>query len=139
MPSRWNTARSCSRSIRMAEPTAAPAAPAAPAPGINFKAVLQEMIRRNGSDLHLKVGRPPTIRVDGELEPVEHPPHRADDLTVLAEQLLPTRQVKQVAEEKELDFAIGGPGSGRFRCNVYQQRGSRCYAMRAWYGIARMA
>ncbi len=36
--------------------------------GINFKAVLQEMIRRNGSDLHLKVGRPPTLRVDGELD-----------------------------------------------------------------------
>src|SRR5262245_27030441 len=41
------------------------------------------------------------------------------------------RQAKQFAEEKECDFAIGVPGIGRFRVNVYQQRGSLCYAMRA--------
>jgi twitching motility protein PilT len=106
--------------------------PGAPAVGgINFKVVLQEMIRRNGSDLHLKVGRPPTIRVDGELEPLEHPPLRPEDLKGLAEQLMTPRQVKQFADEKECDFAIGVPGIGRFRVNVYQQRGSLCYAMRA--------
>jgi twitching motility protein PilT len=120
----------------MANPTtttgaAAPAPAPSAAPGINFKAVLQEMIRRNGSDLHLKVGRPPTIRVDGELEPVEHPPLKPEDLKVRAEQLMTPRQVKQFADEKECDFAIGVPGIGRFRCNVYQQRGSLCYAMRA--------
>ncbi|HXT15505.1 MAG TPA: type IV pilus twitching motility protein PilT [Gemmatimonadaceae bacterium] len=103
----------------------------APAGGINFKMVLQEMIRRNGSDLHLKVGRPPTIRVDGELEPLEQPPLRPEDLKGLAEQLMTPRQVKQFADEKECDFAIGVPGIGRFRVNVYQQRGSLCYAMRA--------
>jgi twitching motility protein PilT len=100
-------------------------------PAINFKAVLQEMVRRNGSDLHLKVGRPPTIRVDGELEALDHPPLRPEDLKTLAEQLMTARQVKQFAEEKECDFAIGVPGIGRFRVNVYQQRGSLCYAMRA--------
>jgi twitching motility protein PilT len=123
----------------MANPTQAPGesggAPAgstAPASGINFKAVLQEMIRRNGSDLHLKVGRPPTIRVDGELEAIDgQAPMRPEDLKSLAEQLMTPRQVKQFAEEKECDFAIGVPGIGRFRCNVYQQRGSLCYAMRA--------
>jgi twitching motility protein PilT len=119
-----------------APPTAVPAplAPASPpaAPGgINFKLVLQEMIRRNGSDLHLKVGRPPTIRVDGELESIEHTSLRPEDLKTLAEQLMTPRQVKQFAEEKECDFAIGVPGIGRFRVNVYQQRGSLCYAMRA--------
>ena len=99
--------------------------------GISFKTVLQELIRRNGSDLHLKVGRPPTIRIDGELEPLEHQPLRPEDLKALAEQLMTPRQVKQFAEEKECDFAIGVPGIGRFRVNVYQQRGSLCYAMRA--------
>jgi twitching motility protein PilT len=119
----------------MANPTqgageAAALAPAAPG-GISFKTVLQELIRRNGSDLHLKVGRPPTIRIDGELEPLEHQPLRPEDLKALAEQLMTPRQVKQFAEEKECDFAIGVPGIGRFRVNVYQQRGSLCYAMRA--------
>jgi twitching motility protein PilT len=105
--------------------------PATATGGINFKAVLQEMIRRNGSDLHLKVGRPPTVRTDGELEPLEHVPLRPEDLKALAEQLMTARQVKQFADEKECDFAIGVPGIGRFRVNVYQQRGSLCYAMRA--------
>ena len=41
------------------------------------------------------------------------------------------RQVNMFAEEKECDFAIGVPGIGRFRVNLYQQRGSLCYAMRA--------
>jgi twitching motility protein PilT len=119
----------------MANPTqgvgeTAALSPAAPS-GISFKTVLQELIRRNGSDLHLKVGRPPTIRIDGELEPLEHQPLRPEDLKALAEQLMTPRQVKQFAEEKECDFAIGVPGIGRFRVNVYQQRGSLCYAMRA--------
>jgi twitching motility protein PilT len=113
-------------------PTAAvPATPPPPASAINFKMVLQEMIRRNGSDIHLKVGRPPTIRVDGELLPLDSPSLRPEDLKVLAEQLMTPRQVKQFADEKECDFAIGVPGIGRFRVNVYQQRGSLCYAMRA--------
>jgi twitching motility protein PilT len=114
------------------QPIVDPVVPPPVAQGIiNFKLVLQEMVRRNGSDLHLKVGRPPTIRVDGELEALEHAPLRPEDLKTLAEQLMTARQVKQFAEEKECDFAIGVPGIGRFRVNVYQQRGSLCYAMRA--------
>jgi twitching motility protein PilT len=115
-----------------AQPIVDPVLPAPTAQGsINFKLVLQEMVRRNGSDLHLKVGRPPTVRVDGELEALDHTPLRPEDLKTLAEQLMTARQVKQFAEEKECDFAIGVPGIGRFRVNVYQQRGSLCYAMRA--------
>jgi twitching motility protein PilT len=108
-----------------------PATQSAPNSGFNFKSVLQELIQRNASDLHLKVGRPPTLRVNGELEPLQRPPMRPEDLKALAEQLMTPRQVKQFAEEKECDFAIGVPGIGRFRVNVYQQRGSLCYAMRA--------
>src|SRR5678816_2034410 len=119
----------------MANPTqnageSAPLSPPAPG-GISFKTVLQELVRRNGSDLHLKVGRPPTVRIDGELIPLDHAPLRPEDLRALAEQLMTPRQVKQFADEKECDFAIGVPGVGRFRVNVYQQRGSLCYAMRA--------
>jgi twitching motility protein PilT len=119
--------------MRSAAATAAPPAPAqsAPTSGFNFKSVLQELIQRNASDLHLKVGRPPTLRVNGELDPLGRPPMRPEDLKALAEQLMTPRQVKQFAEEKECDFAIGVPGIGRFRVNVYQQRGSLCYAMRA--------
>jgi twitching motility protein PilT len=114
------------------EPTAEAGPPAhAPAAPLDFKAVLQQMIARDGSDLHLKVGRPPTFRVNGELEPMDHPALRPEDLKGLAEQLMTPRQIKQFADEKECDFAIGVPGIGRFRVNLYQQRGSLCYAMRA--------
>jgi twitching motility protein PilT len=114
-------------------PAAPPAAPTLPAPGqmFNFKAVLQQLIQRNASDLHLKVGRPPTLRLHGDLLPLDHPALRPEDLKGLAEQLMTPRQVKEFTENKECDFAIGVPGIGRFRCNVYQQRGSLCFAMRA--------
>src|SRR5256885_14145209 len=138
--SQWSTDKCFIGSTLMASPmrsaAAAPPAPAvgaqaAPTSGFNFKSVLQELIQRNASDLHLKVGRPPTLRVNGELDPLGRPPLRPEDLKALAEQLMTPRQVKQFAEEKECDFAIGVPGIGRFRVNVYQQRGSLCYAMRA--------
>jgi twitching motility protein PilT len=114
-------------------PTIAPPAipAAAPTAIFNFKAVLQQLVQRNASDLHLKVGRPPTLRLHGDLIPLDHPALRPEDLKGLAEQLMTPRQVKEFTENKECDFAIGVPGIGRFRCNVYQQRGSLCYAMRA--------
>ncbi len=120
-------------------PTPAPAAGGAPAaaPGggggstFNFKEVLQQLVQRNASDLHLKVGRPPTLRLHGELVPLEPPALKPEDLKQLAEQLMTPRQVKEFTENKECDFAIGVPGIGRFRVNVYQQRGSLCYAMRS--------
>ena len=107
------------------------AAAGAAAGGFNFKAVLQQLVQRGASDLHLKVGRPPTLRLHGELTPLDMPALRPEDLKALAEQLMTPRQVKEFTDNKECDFAIGVPGIGRFRCNVYQQRGSLCYAMRA--------
>jgi twitching motility protein PilT len=116
----------------MADPAPASARAADPgAGGFNFKAVLQQLVQRGASDLHLKVGRPPTLRLHGELISLEMPPLRPEDLKALAETLMTPRQVKEFTDNKECDFAIGVPGIGRFRCNVYQQRGSLCYAMRA--------
>jgi twitching motility protein PilT len=116
----------------MANQTATASAAPTPTPSqFNFKAILQEMIKQNASDLHLKVGRPPTLRVNGELASLELPPMRPEDLKSLAEQLMTPKQVKEFAENKEADFAIGVPGIGRFRVNVYQQRGTIAYALRS--------
>ena len=118
--------------------SAAPPTPAAPAgagappvAAVNFKAILQQMIQRGASDLHLKVGRPPTLRVNGDLLSLDMPTMRPEDLKTLAEQVMTPRQVKEFGENKEADFAIGVPGIGRFRVNVYQQRGTIAYALRA--------
>src|SRR5256885_7012388 len=113
-----------------ASPTAAPS-PSAPGQMFNFKAVLQQLVQRNASDLHLKVGRPPTLRLHGDLVHLDMPALKPAALKGLAEQLMTPRQVKEFPDNKECDFAIGVPGIGRFRCNVYQQRGSLCYAMRS--------
>ena len=109
--------------------TAAAAQPTGAA--FNFKAILQQMIQQNASDLHLKVGRPPTLRVNGDLSPLQLPPMRPEDLKSLAEQVMTPKQVKEFADNKEADFAIGVPGIGRFRVNVYQQRGTIAYALRS--------
>ena len=106
-------------------PSTAPAAP------FNFKAILQEMITQNASDLHLKVGRPPTLRVQGDLVPLGLPPLKPEDLKSLAEQVMTPKHKQEFLDAKEADFAIGVPGIGRFRVNVYQQRGTIAYAMRS--------
>ena len=113
-----------------AAPAAAPAARQA-APAYNFKAVLQNMVQQGGSDLHLKIGRPPTMRLNGELVPMDLPALKPEDLRSIGEQIIPPKQRKEFDESKDADFAIGVPGIGRFRVNVYQQRGSLAYAFRA--------
>ena len=97
----------------------------------NFKAAITELVQREGSDLHVKVGRPPMIRVRGELVNLDAPPLKPDQLKALAEQIMTPRQVKEFAEMKEADFAIGVPGVGRFRTNVFQQRGTLAFVFRA--------
>jgi twitching motility protein PilT len=101
------------------------------APPYNFKLVLQAMVQKGGSDLHLKIGRPPTMRLNGELVALELPPLRPEDLRSIGEQIIPPKQRREFDETKDADFAIGVPGIGRFRVNVYQQRGSLAYAFRA--------
>ncbi len=111
---------------------AAPASPTGPqAPPYNYKTVLQKMVQENASDLHFKVGRPPTMRVDGDLKQSELPPLKPEDLRSVGDQILPPKQRREFETEKEADFAIGVPGVGRFRVNMYQQRGSIAYAFRA--------
>ena len=110
---------------------AAPAAAAPPATPYNFKVVLQTMVQQGGSDLHLKIGRPPTMRLNGELVPMDLPPLKPEDLRSIGEQIIPPKQRKEFDDTKDADFAIGVPGIGRFRVNVYQQRGSLAYAFRA--------
>jgi twitching motility protein PilT len=106
-------------------------AEAAQASTFDFKSAITQMVQMDGSDLHLKVGRPPTVRVAGELTQLEQAALKPEDLKALAEKLMTPRQVKEFAEHKESDFAIGVPGVGRFRTNVFQQRGTLSFVFRA--------
>ena len=96
-----------------------------------LRRALEEMVHRNASDLHLKVGRPPVLRVHGTLSETDLGVIRPDDARRCAEQILSPRQREELEEQKELDFAIGVQGLGRFRVNLFQQRGTLGFVFRA--------
>ncbi|HYH81874.1 MAG TPA: PilT/PilU family type 4a pilus ATPase [Longimicrobium sp.] len=113
--------------------TAATAAPTRPDAGreFNLREALEELVRRGGSDLHLKVGRAPVVRVSGDLQETKLGVLRPEDIKRCVEQTLSPKQREAFAERKEIDFAIGVQGLGRFRTNIFQQRGTLGMAFRA--------
>ena len=86
--------------------------------------LLAKLLSVEGSDLHLKVGSPPAYRIDGVLQLAELPKLSADDTSNFAEQVLTDRAREEFAVDHETDFAYGKASLGRFRVNVYRQRGS---------------
>ncbi|HVD61606.1 MAG TPA: type IV pilus twitching motility protein PilT [Gemmatimonadaceae bacterium] len=96
----------------------------------DYRGVLRQMLEENASDLHLKVGCAPTLRVDGQLKTLNMPPLRSDDMKALSDQIMPPKRRKEFEDVKEADFALGVPGIGRFRVNAFQQRGTIAYAFR---------
>jgi twitching motility protein PilT len=89
------------------------------------------MLEVRGSDLHLKVGSPPVIRIDGFLQPVDLPALTSQDVEAYAQGIMPPRAVASFREDHEADFAYGKPNLGRFRVNVFRQRTSVSIVMRA--------
>ncbi|MBM3750074.1 MAG: type IV pilus twitching motility protein PilT [Acidimicrobiia bacterium] len=77
-----------------------------------------------GSDLHLSVGSPPQVRVDGDLQRLDGPDLTADVTQSLAYSVLTDKQKKLFEETWEADLAFGLQGVGRFRCNVFLQKGA---------------
>lgn len=77
-----------------------------------------------GSDLHLSVGSPPQVRVDGHLRRLDLPVLTPDVVQSLAYSVLTDQQKKTFEEHWELDLAFGLSGVGRFRCNVFLQKGA---------------
>ncbi|MBE0430139.1 MAG: PilT/PilU family type 4a pilus ATPase [Thermoleophilia bacterium] len=88
------------------------------------------MVDRDASDLHLKADSPPVIRIDGQLINLEEPPISADEMKEYAASLMTDRQIGIFSEQNEIDFAYGLSGIGRFRVNIFRQRGSISIAMR---------
>ena len=103
---------------------------AQPPPGqeLSLRVLLQEIIQRKASDLHITVGNKPKLRVDGDLvdSNVNHVLAPKDTLA-LAYSILTENQKKRFEVDDELDFSFGVQNLSRFRGNVYKQRG--CVAM----------
>jgi twitching motility protein PilT len=92
---------------------------------VNINDLLKIAVERKASDLHLKVGSHPVIRVDGDLLPLgELKRLMQEDTIAMAFSMMNARQKQRFKEELELDIAYSVPGLGRFRCNVFQQRGA---------------
>lgn len=92
--------------------------------------LLRTMVERGSSDLHIKVGSAPMIRVDGELTPAAYEIMTPDVVRRMCESILTDEQKAKFIAEKELDLAYSIPGVSRFRVNIYLQRGSWGAAMR---------
>lgn len=86
--------------------------------------LLTQTARMGGSDLHLAVGSPPQVRVDGDLQRLPLPDLNGDVTKALTYSVLTDRQKKTFEETWELDLAFGLEGVGRFRCNVFLQKGA---------------
>jgi twitching motility protein PilT len=97
---------------------------------MTLKQMLEEVLSTKASDLHLRVGVKPTIRVDGVLRPISDEPVTPQNMEEIMNQILSEEQKNRFFEKNELDLALSVSKMGRFRINFYRQRGTVGVALR---------
>lgn len=97
----------------------------------DIRQLLQTAYSSKASDLHISVGSPPVIRMDGTLHPLEGTPVTVDEAAEMAEALLGSERNEVFRNAGEVDFSYPLDGGARFRVNVYRQRGEISIAARA--------
>lgn len=97
---------------------------------MDIQNLLQYMVDKQASDLHIKAGGPPYFRIDGQLEKPDFPRLSPTDTVEAAYALMNEKQAKKFAEHNEVDFAYSIAGLGRFRANIFKQRGTVGIAIR---------
>ena len=96
----------------------------------NVASLLKALVTWHGQDLHLSSGAIPSIRVDGEMRRLDIPALKPAEVESMVHEILAPEQKRSFQENLELDFAFSLDGIGRFRCNVYRQRGSLAFTAR---------
>ena len=92
---------------------------------IDLVAVLNFAVKEAASDVHIKAGLPPILRIHGALVPIKnHPRVAPDEVSHCAMQLMNERQTETFRAMQQVDIAYSVPGLGRFRVNAFQQRGA---------------
>ncbi len=91
---------------------------------------LKQAILQKASDLHISAGIPPTLRINGALVPMQHPPLGALATHELVNSITSKNLLNLLKERKEIDFAHSIEGTGRFRINVFMQKGAYAIAAR---------
>lgn len=97
---------------------------------LNVNTYLRRLVDENASDLHFKVGSPPILRVNGQLVILEGNRLSPAEVEQVALSLLPEGKRALMQAGRELDVAYSVPGLGRFRTNIYKQRGTFAIAIR---------
>jgi twitching motility protein PilT len=97
---------------------------------MTFKQMMQEMLNRHSSDMHLRVGLRPTVRVDGRLVYIDDQILMPDDIDKILAQILTDEQRDRFHQKREMDLALSISKMGRFRINLYKQRGTVGIAIR---------
>ncbi len=98
---------------------------------MDLRELLREMLEKEASDLHLRVGTPPFFRIDGRLSAKNVPPIGLDEMKEMISQGLSQEQREIFNKKRELDLALSVSKLGRFRVNLYYQRGTPGMAIRA--------
>ncbi|PKK84650.1 MAG: type IV pili twitching motility protein PilT [candidate division Zixibacteria bacterium HGW-Zixibacteria-1] len=98
---------------------------------MKLKQMLVEMLNRAASDLHLRVGIRPHLRVNGILEPIATDPITIDVMENIVGQILSEQQLERFRKKNEMDLALSVAKLGRFRINLFRQRGTTGIAIRA--------
>ena len=101
----------------------------------DLKDLLQRSIEENASDVHFTVGKPPCYRIDGVLSAIEGERLMPDTLKELLLPIMEERHREELKRDGQTDFAYAIAGVGRFRVNVFQQRGTLASVMRQSLGI----
>ena len=95
-----------------------------------FQKILKIAVDGGASDVHLKIGTPVIFRINRELIAVECPFPTAEWMNKIVAAITPDHLKKRLEEDREVDFSYFIPGLGRFRTNLFQQRGQWALAMR---------
>lgn len=98
--------------------------------------LLELVVSKKGSDLHISSGIPPVIRADGHLQRVDAPVLSPDDVETLLFPMLSNEQRRRLEQDWELDFSYGIQGLSRFRVNLYKDKGNYAAAFRVIESIA---
>jgi twitching motility protein PilT len=98
---------------------------------MNLKQMLVEMLEKKASDLHIRVGVRPHLRVNGRLEQIQTEPITIDLMDNIVQQILNEKQRERYYHRNEMDLALSVAKLGRFRINLYRQRGTTGIAIRA--------
>ena len=91
---------------------------------------LEVVVKQRGSDLHISAGLPPVVRIDGNLQRMDVPALKPEEVELLLFPMLNKEQRRKLEQDWELDFSYGIQGLSRFRVNIYKDRGNYAAAFR---------